>query len=156
MRILIAAFILLLYTQNTIAQTAVVKGTISDTAEKKPLALAVVSLINKKDSTLSQFTRTDRQGFFQLSNVEPGSFRVLVTYPKFADYADDINVTAEPLDLGAISMTRQAQLLQAVIIRSAGAIRIKGDTTEFVADSFNVREGATVEELLKKTARLPG
>ncbi|MFL5809019.1 MAG: outer membrane beta-barrel protein, partial [Flavisolibacter sp.] len=31
--------------------------------------------------------------------------------------------------------------------------RIKGDTTEFIADSFHVREGATVEELLKK---LPG
>jgi len=44
-------------------------------------------------------------------------------------------------------------LLNAVVIRSAGSIRIKGDTTEFVADSFHVKDGATVEELLKK---LPG
>ncbi|HEX6334546.1 MAG TPA: outer membrane beta-barrel protein, partial [Flavisolibacter sp.] len=44
-------------------------------------------------------------------------------------------------------------MLDAVFIRSAGGIRIKGDTTEFIADSFHLKEGATVEELLKK---LPG
>ncbi len=43
--------------------------------------------------------------------------------------------------------------MDAVIIKSAAAVRIKGDTTGFVADSFKLKEGATVEELLR---RLPG
>jgi hypothetical protein len=50
-------------------------------------------------------------------------------------------------------MVQKAVLLKEVIVHSVGAIRIKGDTTEFVADSFKVKEGATVEDLLKK---LPG
>jgi hypothetical protein len=40
-----------------------------------------------------------------------------------------------------------------VIKQKISAIKIKGDTTEFTADSFHVQANATVEELLKK---LPG
>jgi hypothetical protein len=149
---LLLALVVMLCTQTIIAQT-IVKGSVLDTAEKKPLSNAVVSLLYKKDSMLYKFTRTDKSGAFQLHNVQPGTYTLLVTYPKFADFADDITVKTNPTDLGSIAMTERAQLLQAVIIRSAGSIRIKGDTTEFVADSFKVREGATVEELLKK---LPG
>ena len=59
----------------------------------------------------------------------------------------------KPFDLGKISLLQKAILLKEVIVHNTGAIRIKGDTTEFVADSFKVKEGATVEDLLKK---LPG
>ncbi|HEU4902144.1 MAG TPA: TonB-dependent receptor [Flavisolibacter sp.] len=152
MRRLLLAFIVLLCTHTLTAQTPV-KGAVLDTAEKKSLQNAAVSLLHKKDSTLYKFTRSDKAGRFFLADVKPGHYMLLITYPKFADYADEINVKTEPLDVGTIALTQRAQLLQAVIIRSAGAIRIKGDTTEFVADSFKVREGATVEELLKK---LPG
>ena len=150
MRKLLAA-VLLLITQNLLAQSTLT-GNVRDTADKKPLSNAVVSLL-KKDSTLYKFTRTDKAGNFLLRDVAPGPYRLLVTYPKFADYFDDIAVKPEVTNLGTVALTQKAQLLQAVIIRSAGAVRIKGDTTEFIADSFKVHEGATVEELLKK---LPG
>ena len=46
------------------------------------------------------------------------------------------------------------KLLEAVVVNgSKGAIRLKGDTTEFNADSFRTQQGASVEDLLKK---LPG
>ena len=153
MRILIVSLLLGLFTQNLSAQTISLKGVVKDTMEKKSLTNAVVALISKKDSTLYKFTRTDKTGNFQLTEVVPDNYTLLVTFPKFADYAEDIKVTPEPTDAGVIALTQRTQLLQAVIIKSAGAVRIKGDTTEFVADSFRVREGATVEELLKK---LPG
>ncbi len=145
--------LLLLLAQSLYAQTSSLKGSVRDTMEKKFLPNAVVALIQKKDSTLYQFTRTAKDGSFSFQQLPPGRYRLLITYPKFADYTDDIEVKPDMTDLGTIPLTQQAQLLQAVIIKSAGAIRIKGDTTEFVADSFRVREGATVEELLKK---LPG
>lgn len=151
MRKLIVPIAVLLFTQNLAAQT-IVNGTVKDTAEKNVLPFAVVSLL-QKDSTLYKFTRSDKTGAFQLRDVKPGDYRLLITYPKFADYSDNIKVEQAPLDLGLVPLTQQTKLLEAVIIKSAGAIRIKGDTTEFVADSFKVREGATVEELLKK---LPG
>ena len=152
MRILIVS-LLLLCSQILSAQTSSLKGVVKDTADRKSLPNAVVALIQKKDSSLYKFVRTEKDGSFQFAQVLPGSYRLLITYPKFADFTDDIEVKSEATDVGTIALTQRSQLLQAVIIKSAGAIRIKGDTTEFVADSFKVREGATVEELLKK---LPG
>jgi len=135
------------------AQGLQVKGIVADTAENAKLEHAVVSLLLKKDSTLSHFTRTNKAGQFQVSGVQPGKYVLLVTFPRFADLADEIEVKDTDLNLGTLSLTLKSTLLQEVIVRSGSAIRIKGDTTEFTADSFLVKEGATVEDLLKM---LPG
>jgi len=51
-------------------------------------------------------------------------------------------------------MTLKANLLKEVIVKQQiSAIKVKGDTTEFAADSFKVQPNATVEDLLKQ---LPG
>ncbi|HEU0064402.1 MAG TPA: outer membrane beta-barrel protein, partial [Flavisolibacter sp.] len=144
--------IFLFLTSALSAQT--VKGKISDTLEHKSLQNAVVTLIQTKDSLLYKFTRTNKNGEFILNNVAPGKYIFLITYPKFADFSDIFEIKNQPEnDLGNIPLTLKSKLLDAVVVKSAGAIRIKGDTTEFVADSFKLKEGATVEDLLKK---LPG
>ena len=56
-------------------------------------------------------------------------------------------------DLGKVFMIPKSKLLAEVILKSGAPIRIKGDTTVYTADSFKVRAGANVEELLR---RLPG
>jgi hypothetical protein len=154
MRKLILAFSLLMAVQGLVAQEKTVQGRITDTLERKDLYNAVICLIKKSDSTLAAFTRSDRQGRFHINNISPGKYSMLITYPGYADFSDDLEVKdGQVTEAGSIAMTHKAKLLQNVVIRSAAAIRIKGDTTEFVADSFAVREGATVEELLKK---MPG
>jgi hypothetical protein len=150
-----SAFLLLLIIclhQICSAQSSL-KGSVLDTLGRKALPNAVVSLVQKKDSCLYKFSRTNAGGQFSFDAVAPGEYIMLVTYPKFADYADELKVNPGANDLGTIPLTLKSALLDAVVIRSAAAIRIKGDTTEFAADSFKVREGATVEELLR---RLPG
>src|SRR5437868_4464573 len=148
------AVLLLAFFQIVYAQQTVVKGKITDTLEHRSLPNAVVTLIQKSDSSLYKFTRTDAKGQFHINNVAPGKYIFLITYPKFADFSDEFDIKNQPEnDLGNIPLTLKSRLLDAVVIRSAGAIRIKGDTTEFVADSFKLKEGATVEDLLKK---LPG
>ena len=154
MRKFIAGFVLTLaITLASHSQTTSIKGTVTDTVEKKNLANAVVTLLKKSDSLLVEFTRTNPNGGFTLQNIPVGPYVIMITYPKYADFADEVNLTAEPFDLGTIALPQKALLLKEVIVHNTGAIRIKGDTTEFVADSFKVKEGATVEDLLKK---LPG
>jgi hypothetical protein len=47
-------------------------------------------------------------------------------------------------------MVTKAHLLEDVVVRQKiAAMRMRGDTLEYRADSFRVREGATVEEMLK-------
>src|SRR6476620_8450067 len=154
MRKFFIGIFLLLLTQLAIAQQSSVTGTVADTLGKKTLANAVVSLLQKKDSSLYKFIRTDKEGNFQIPKVDTGRYVILVSFPRFADYVDEVVVKAgETNSIGSIPLTLKSSLLDAVVIKSAGAIRIKGDTTEFIADSFKLKEGATVEDLLK---RLPG
>lgn len=134
------------------AQKNIVSGRITDTTEKRSLHLAAITLLRKSDSTLVAYTRSGKDGGFVLPKTDTGKYVLLVTYPKFADYMDDLVVNGDT-DMGDVNMTPASKLLDAVIIKTVGAVRIKGDTTEFVADSFKVKEGATVEDLLKK---LPG
>src|SRR5438067_13132818 len=131
----------------TFAQRTQITGRIVDTLEHKNLTIAVVALIKKSDSALYRFVRSDRSGQFNFQNADTSKYILLITYPKFADFSDEYNIISKPVnDLGPISLTLKSKILDAVVVRSAGAIRIKGDTTEFVADSFKLKEGATVED----------
>ena len=150
MRIPVILLLLIFSIATAHSQSSSVKGSITDTIDKKNLSNSVVSLLRQSDSVLIKFTRTNSKGEFILSNLSAGEYVLMITYPKFADYADKITVPAEGLNLGIIPLTPKAILLKEVVIRANAAIRLKGDTTEFVADSFKVKQGATVEDLLKQ------
>ncbi|WP_158559210.1 outer membrane beta-barrel protein [Deminuibacter soli] len=135
-------------------QRANVKGSIADTTDKSNLSNSTISLLRAKDSILYKFTRADKQGHFHFANVDTGKYVLLTTYPGYADYVDQLTITGSDINLGNISMVQKARLLQEVVVRqTVSAIKVKGDTTEFTADSFHVKENANVEDLLKK---LPG
>jgi len=136
------------------SQTGKLRGIINDTSEHKPLANAIISLLRSKDSVLIKFTRTKEQGQFAFNQVAPGSYLMMITYPKFADYIEEIKIEDTDIDLGKINLIRKSELLKEVVVsQKLGAIRMKGDTLAFMADSFKVKDGAMVEDLLKK---LPG
>lgn len=130
-----------------------IKGKITDTLEKRTLENAVVSLLRKSDSTLYKFTRSNKNGEFSIANLMTGKYFLLITYPRFVDYTDEVDINGSDKDLGNIFLTSQSKLMDEVVIRQNIAIRIKGDTIEYKADSFKVDQGATVKDLLRK---LPG
>jgi hypothetical protein len=147
--------IALLVSAQAFSQQFKISGSVADTSENKPLQNAVVSVIRHKDSVLVKFTRTKEDGSFSISNLKPSNYIVLITYPKYADFVEITKDSAKSeFDFGRIPLTQKSQLLEAVIVKQQiAAIRMKGDTLEYLTDSFAVREGAAVEELLK---RLPG
>lgn len=137
---------------STSAQsTYSIRGSIQDTMNLKAVPYASVSLIRKADSVLHRFTRSNEKGQFQFNTTEAGNYLLLVGHNQFVDYVDDIVLSEKNtnIDLGNIALFQRGQLLKEVIIKNAAAIRIKGDTLEYLADSFKVRQGAMVEDLLK-------
>jgi hypothetical protein len=136
------------------AQTASVKGVIVDTINKQNLVNTSVSLLWVKDSVLYKFTHSDAKGIFELKNLLPGNYLLFVTHPTYADYFGHLQLNdTSQIDIGTVMMTLKAIILKEVIVRQQISAIIKGDTIEFAANSFKVREGASVEEMLKK---LPG
>lgn len=155
-RFLYCIFLFLFTVSQVSAQPFIIKGSVTDTLNANRLHYASVTLIRAADSMLEHFTRTSENGEFNLEASQPDQYILIVAFPGFADYVDVINVKKENpvLDVGAIPMVTKTHLLSEFVLKQQiGAIKIKGDTTEYVADSFIVREGASVEELLKK---LPG
>jgi hypothetical protein len=78
------------------AQTGSLKGTVVDSTNKVNLHNAVVSLLRPKDSVLVKFVRTNPQGSFEISNLPAGKFIVMISYPDYADFVDDIDLTTTP------------------------------------------------------------
>ena len=137
----------------TFAQISSIKGTVKDTTEKKVLSLASVNVLRAKDSVLVKTARTSNNGEFSIASLPVGNYIIMVSYPQYADFTDKITVEGTPLTL-SIAIDTKAHILKEVIVKNTvSAIRVKGDTTEYKADSFYVTPNADVQELLKK---MPG
>ena len=150
----VATLLFLCSLHSVQAQSYKITGKIADTLNAVPLYRASVVLIRASDSVIQAYTRTQPDGSFTLSFPAAGKYILQVTFPSFADYVDVITIKKEKTDLGEIPMVSKEHLLKEfVLTQQVAAIKIKGDTTEYMADSFKVKDNATVEDLLK---RLPG
>ncbi len=120
-----------------------------------PLVSATVLLLDKADSTMIEFARTDLDGSFKFRKVPNGEHLVKITYLGFIPLT--VNATSldgSNIDLGRLQMVEIAEELMEVVIKAAKApMKIRGDTIEYDATTFKVPPGSSVEDLLK---RLPG
>lgn len=160
MRIKYAGFCLLtlLISTFSLAQKASINGTVIDSGANVKLQNASVVLLQAKDSFIVADARADKNGRFSFKNLsDTAAFVLFFSYPKYAAYSHKIDMKDAKnglLDMGSINLIPNEKLLQEVIVKSgASAIKIKGDTTEYTADSFRVQPNASVEDLLKQ---LPG
>ncbi len=126
-------------------------GLITD-AEKKPIYNSVVALITPVDSVLYRFTRSDKEGKFDIKNLKTGKFILMTSHSQHADYVEEIITKEGENNVGTIKLISKSKLMQEIIIKT-GSIKIKGDTTSYRASDFKVGANANVEDLLKK---LPG
>ena len=152
---LVLGFIFLAAQQIKVQAQSTIKGSVLDTTDRKILVNATVNLLRAKDSVLISSVRTNKEGQFQIQHNKEGQYMLMVSYPQYADYIDRLNLELnKDLDLKKIFLNTKEHLLKEVIVKNTvSAIRIKGDTTEFRADSFKVTPNADVQELLKK---MPG
>ncbi len=154
MRYLFITLIFLFSVNSSIAQPYTIKGNITDTLNSMPLYRSSVVLVRTSDSVIQAYTRTAPNGNFEMQVPKQGKYILKATFPSFADHVEVINVKKSNTDLGVVPMISKEHLLKEyVLTKDVSAIKIKGDTTEYMADSFKVKENATVEDLLK---RLPG
>lgn len=130
-----------------------ITGKVVDTASLMNMGYTSITAINKSDSVLQDFTRANEDGLFTLNVKHPGDYILLYAHPTFANFIGSVTVNQPATELGDIPMISKQNLLQEVIVMESRSMVIKGDTVEYSADSFKVREFASVEELLKK---LPG
>jgi hypothetical protein len=136
------------------ASKAQVKGTVIDSASKKPIDKAVVGLVIKSNAGDTSYTFTNEKGEFSFETVPAGNFSVIISNSGFSTVAKFVPVkqVEKTISIGTVILASHAKLLDEVVVESAPII-VKEDTVEYRADAFKTKEGAVVEDLLKK---LPG
>ncbi|WP_300434030.1 outer membrane beta-barrel protein [Christiangramia sp.] len=145
--------IVLLITTFSYSQEFTITGKILNT-ESQPLESATVYVEKIADSSLMTYTISEKDGAFLLKgNTENNSANLFVSYAGFKPYRKQIDITKSQ-DVGTIQLEVMDNALDEVTLTASRApITIKKDTLEFNANSFNTRQDANLEELMKK---LPG
>ena len=120
-----------------------------------PIESATVYVSVSKDSTLIDYTITDKNGLFELKIKKTKAPTFLkVTIMGYNNFKKTLESITSDIDFKQLPIVEKAKLLGEVVVQSeAPPIRIKKDTLEFNAASFKVRPDANVETLLKQ---LPG
>lgn len=141
--------------QALYAQKITVKGKLTDSSGS-PLPMATILFLNPRDSTLVNFGSTNKEGLFEVKNLNRAEYLFKVTYISQAPLFVKISPKPDDLviDLGVQKMEPASTMLGEVEIKGERApVTIKKDTIEFNAGSFKTQPNAVVEDLLKK---MPG
>ncbi|TWJ01600.1 outer membrane receptor protein involved in Fe transport [Mucilaginibacter frigoritolerans] len=141
-------FILLL-SIRTYAQTGRdVHGTVTDST-KLTLPGSTVKLLTATDSIT---TVTDAKGAFVFPGVKATQFSLVIQSIGFDPVRRRITLdnTNQPVFLRPIILKTSTTMLNTVVIADALPIKVKEDTIEFNAAAYPVRDGAPIEDVIRK------
>ena len=152
---IIFILILLSISCSFFGQNMNIYGTINDTLNKRPKENAVVMLVRLSDSVLIDFQRTNENGEFYIS-TPMDTVEIIISHHQnddkiifFFPSKDRLN-----LDLSNTILPEKSEMMEEVTIYAyKDPVFFRGDTLVFLADSFQTKKNAVVEDLLKK---LPG
>ena len=138
------------------AQSIKLNGNIKDTTVGGLMNNSILMATKFKDSTLVGFSRPDKAGIFKTIKVPVDTYLVVISNPNFGDktYFLVPGKNDSVYNFKNVILPPKSILLNEVeIIAGKDKMYYKGDTLMFTADSFKLKQEATVEDLLKK---LPG
>lgn len=134
------------------AQSKHVAGNVADTTG---LPLSNVS-VNLTSAQKTFVTKTDSSGTFSFANINTSSFELNVSNIGYGDYVRSYSfadVKEDSISIPPIILSYNVQNLPEVVLKPVSAITVKEDTVEYRSDAYKVKDGAMVEDVLKK---LPG
>lgn len=152
----LCVIVLILFFSFSFSQNSIVlQGKVVDDQTQLPIESVTVYLSKAKDSSVVDYTITDKLGKFTFKTKKITTPVYLkMSYISYEDYKVDLSSVESNKDFGIIKLKASSTNLNEVQIkREIPPIRIKKDTLEFNASSFKVRPDANVETLLKQ---LPG
>lgn len=138
---------LIFFTIESISQTNC-EIKVYDQLTKRPIYKASTTLVKERNGKLLGFSRTNGFGNSSISVSDKDSLKLYVSHSKYVQYfTRGFNCS------DTIFLYPQSKVIKEVIVKGTKAVTMSGDTVSYIADSFRVPPGASVEELLKK---LPG
>lgn len=134
-----------------------IKGILYSEDQDEPLSFATISAYKAADTTLIDYVLSEDDGSFRIKRLPLGQeLRIIISFLGYEAIRKDFTLTSEnhDQDFGKLKMKVSSETLDEVLVQAERPpIVVKNDTVEFNAAAFATRDGANVEELIK---RLPG
>ncbi|MHC1736697.1 MAG: outer membrane beta-barrel protein [Ignavibacteriaceae bacterium] len=150
LRILLFALLPLI---TILPQNIFLTGEVRDSSDNSSLTGANVVVTTERDPSYYGST-TDKNGKFSVSLNRGGEYTVKVSFVGYETYTTVVRMRRQSREIGTIKLQQSGVNLGDVEItaKTPPAIQ-KEDTSEFNADAFKTRDGATAEDLVSK---MPG
>ncbi|RAK67050.1 TonB-dependent receptor [Hymenobacter edaphi] len=147
-------FPLVVVTAPALAQTVPVSGRVLDAKDQAPLIGANVLLTRLAADSARTGAAVEPTGAFNVPAVEPGRYRLTVSFLGYQTIKRAVTVSGQPVDLGTLALTAGGVTLKGVEVtgRAAAAIQ-KGDTAQYDARAFKTNPDANAQDLITK---MPG
>ncbi len=146
---------LFLTATGTWAQQFSISGKVVDAETQLPLESATLFVEKVKDSSLVAYTISNNAGDFVIEGSgKMDSLRLVSSYNGYLPLSRMITLDKQKIELGQLKMeVANNELGEVTVVSERAPVTVKRDTLEFNAASFNTRQDANLEELMKK---LPG
>ncbi len=157
----IAFFLLTLAAWNeaALAQGIVIRGLVFDRSDGQPLPGANVILRDlNRERAQPLGTSTDKDGFYQISQIAPGTYAMRISFVGYASFTDTLSLGQAPFVTLSVELERVAQQLEEVIIAGeGGAARVQaGRQTVRPADLRRIPTPDASGDLASYLQTLPG
>lgn len=147
--------LLILSFVSIFSQAQSVEGIVRDSMKNEPVSYASVRLLNPQDSSFIVGAITADNGRFRISS-SIGEYLLEISYMGYNRHRELIKFSdkREKIDLGIIYLSEiDYTLIEAVVTAQVPDIIVRGDTIEYNADAYKVREDALLQDLIRL---LPG
>ena len=152
--VLFLQVVLSLLAFQSYAQRVSIQGTVQNASDKSAMPGAIVSIQKTTDEQPTNGVMADGNGEFRFEKVAPGTYLIKINYLGFKPISRNVEVEADPIDLGILLLQEDVNTLQEVQVVGQMATAVqRGDTTDFNAGAFKTAADASAQELIQK---LPG
>jgi len=146
--------IFILSASSLYAQTATLKGKITDSEDNSEIVGAGVMLRNAKDTLQKKGAVTNLKGDFSFSEIKYGRYEIIIKYLGYKPFKMAVNVNKPAINLGTLKLIPDSgQMGEVEILAHIVPMKQNGDTIEYNANAFPTDPDAELEDLLE---RLPG
>jgi outer membrane receptor protein involved in Fe transport len=138
---------------NTNKKKASITGRVIDSATKKPVEYATITITDDKTGKTANGTTANNQGEFELEGIEPGNYTLVVEFIGYQPYQKKLNEIKKNalVDMKTIFLSISHTVLKGVVVTSQQKlIDNKIDKMVFNAEKDLTSQGGVATDLLKK------
>ncbi|WP_316769480.1 outer membrane beta-barrel protein [Pedobacter frigiditerrae] len=147
-----AFFSLISFSANA-AEKGIIRGKVIEEVGALPIPYAAVSLYEGTNEQTLSITQSDENGFFKISNLKVGTYRIKVSYVGYTNlFVNEIIITEKDFDknLGNLKLaSEQSNLNEVVITAQKPLVEFGADVITYNVGSSVLAEGSTATDVLK-------